>query len=268
MIRGMLLCPLLVGCAAKDATVRDPRLDASPFVQTVPGSTVKFTMRPVTTWDDDQHPRVIWFAETETTWDAYDVFFLRPDETRPGPVIFDGVTRPTFPYSPPDLGWGHGGYPVIGVTFNAATAYCQWLSERTGRRYRLPTAAEWRDATWLSCGSSAPDPRASAWLADNSPGETTHPVARLAANHYGLFDLIGNVAEWCVGDDGKPVVVGGSFATDVSAMSDEDVDRTFLRGESQTRAWNANDAAFPKSRWWLSDAPFVGFRVVCEEGPR
>ena len=51
-------------------------------------------------------------------------------------------------------------------------------------------------------------------------------------------------------------------------MSDQDVDRTFLRGESQTRAWNANDAAFPKSRWWLSDAPFVGFRVVCEEGPR
>jgi formylglycine-generating enzyme required for sulfatase activity len=142
------------------------------------------------------------------------------------------------------------------------------LSARTGRRYRLPTAGEWRDATWEKFWAfGAASPQDVAWLADNSPAGTTHPVAKLAPNHFGLHDLIGNVAEWCVGDDGTPVVLGGSFQTDLAAMSEADVDRTFLTGDPPSPAWNANDPSFPRSKWWLRDAPFVGFRVVCEEGP-
>jgi hypothetical protein len=257
----------LGGCASRGAGGDGET--ASPFVETVPGSIVKFTMRPVTTWDVADRPRTVWFAETETTWDAYDVFFLRLDEqpgVQAGGEGPDAITRPSLPYSPPDRGWGHSGYPAIGVTFHAATKYCEWLSERTGRRYRLPTAAEWRDATWELCGSGAePQPRMD-WFADNS-GDTTRPVAELSPNHLGLYDIVGNVAEWGIGDDGKPVVLGGSYRTDLETITEDEANAALYYGDPQSRAWNANDPAFPKSKWWLSDAPFVGFRVVCEGPP-
>jgi hypothetical protein len=76
-----------------------------------------------------------------------------------------------------------------------------------------------------------------------------------------LFDTIGNVAEWCSDGPGqRPVACGGSFRSDPQDIRPE--------GEPQTRAWQASDPSFPKSKWWLSDAPFVGFRVVCEEGTK
>ena len=70
---------------------------------------------------------MLWFAETETTWDAYDVFYLRLDEQRrrtsrpPGGRARTRSPGRRSPYAPPDRGWGHGGYPAIGVTFHAAT---------------------------------------------------------------------------------------------------------------------------------------------------
>jgi hypothetical protein len=244
-----------------------------PFVETVPGSTVTFTMRPVNVFDGHAGPRVLWFAETETTWDAYDVFYLRLDEQAAGADVAmagregpDAITRPTLPYSPPDRGWGHGGYPAISVSFNAATKYCEWLSRRTDRRYRLPTVAEFREALWVSCGTSLPPALEMYWLSDNA-GERTHPAATKRPNSHGLYDVVGNVAEWCVGSDGTPVVCGGSFRerlADLAVAADED--RAFP--VRPTKDWQANDGSFPKSRWWLSDAPFVGFRVVCEEGPK
>jgi formylglycine-generating enzyme required for sulfatase activity len=235
------------------------------FVETVPGSTVKFTMRPIALTEDSGTRGVLWFAETETTWDAYDVFYLRLDEQAAGGDVAsaghegpDAITRPTQPYNPPDRGWGHDGYPAIGITFNAATKYCEWLSAKTGKHYRLPTHAE-----WLACGWDRPTKSLDAtdgWLAANSGG-TTHPVGQEARNVYGLFDPIGNVAEWCSdGPEHRPVVCGGSFHSDWHDSRAE--------GEPQTRVWQASDPSFPKSKWWLSDAPFVGFRVVCEEGPK
>jgi formylglycine-generating enzyme required for sulfatase activity len=274
MIRLSMCILLLGGCASHSGSTPTAALPPQPYVETVPGSTVTFTMRPVTTWIDQACTRTIWYAETETTWNAYDVFYLRLDEHRTATDLAnagrdgpDAITRPTLPYEPPDRGWGHSDFPAIGITLHAAMKYCEWLSERTGKPYRLPTAQEWRDATWETCGESQPIPPAQlAWLADNS-GKSTHPVASLKPNHLGLHDLIGNVAEWCVGDEGTPVVLGASFATDIATMNDDAIDRELLRGVAQTREWNANDPAFPKSRWWLRDAPFVGFRVVCDEGP-
>jgi hypothetical protein len=69
--------------------------------------------------------------------------------------------------------------------------------------------------------------------------------------------MLGNIAEWIIGNDGAPVVAGGSFKDKAEQ----------IHGSSrakQTPAWNATDPQFPKSKWWLADAPFVGFRVVCE----
>ncbi len=73
-----------------------------------------------------------------------------------------------------------------------------------------------------------------------------------------MHDILGNVAEWVTGRDGAPVAMGGSYdddAKDVTIGS-----RKFPKPE-----WNATDPQNPKSKWWLSDAPFIGFRVVCEE---
>ncbi len=260
------VCALLCGCRA---TVKH---EPHPFTQPLPGSTVTFTMRPVHLSEQ----RVLWFAETETTWNAYDVFYLRLDEVAAGRDIAsigsegpDAVTRPTLPYVAPDRGWGHEGYPAMGMTFHAAQKYCEWLSEKTGLRFRLPTVSEWRAAAWETCGTHAPTMDEMYWMASQAD-DTTHPVAARPSNTKGLYDLFGNVAEWCASDDadGTSVVCGGSFQTDLRALDDTELEAVTWFGERQTRAWNASDPAYPKSKWWLRDAPFVGFRVVCEDGPQ
>ena len=69
--------------------------------------------------------------------------------------------------------------------------------------------------------------------------------------------MLGNVAEWCVDLKGKPVVCGGSFM-DLPAKCKPSTRKY------QTDAWQANDPQDPKSKWWLSDGEFVGFRVLRE----
>jgi formylglycine-generating enzyme required for sulfatase activity len=69
----------------------------------------------------------------------------------------------------------------------------------------------------------------------------------------GLFDLFGNAAEWVTTSDGTRVTRGGSFRDAVVGPASRAV---------QDDSWNERDPQLPKSRWWLSDGPFAGFRVV------
>jgi hypothetical protein len=205
----------------------------------------------------------LYFAETETVWDAYDIFVFALDNPDPGATSgADAVTRPSKPYVPPDRGYGHSGYAALSLSAHGAAEYCRWLSEKTGRTYRLPTEAEWQYACLAgspgpySWGSEAAAAADHAWFKDNA-GPKTHPVAQKKPNAWGLFDMHGNAAEWTTGLDGKPVVKGGSFKDGVEG----------LRAQSrvkQTPDWNSSDPQFPKSKWWLADCTFVGFRVVCE----
>ena len=98
----------------------------------------------------------------------------------------------------------------------------------------------------------------SVWYAANSQ-HVTHPIGKKAPNKYGLLDMLGNVGVWATDLDGKPVLCGNSFQ-DAADKIGPDARRRW------TPKWQETDPQLPKSRWWLSDAPFAGFRIVCE-GP-
>lgn len=111
-------------------------------------------------------------------------------------------------------------YPMYYVNWEDAVAFCEKLSELTGETYRLPTEAEWEYAA--RGGQHKTNTRYAgsdnlglvAWYRDNSGG-STHPVGQKMSNELGLYDMSGNVCEWCSdwfwlsGDlvyDGDPVL--------------------------------------------------------------
>jgi formylglycine-generating enzyme required for sulfatase activity len=197
-------------------------------------------------------------GRTELTWDAYDPFAFGPGSGGARGSA-DAVSRPSRPYGAPDYGFGHAGFPAISVTRNAAEAYCRWLSERTGRRYRLPTEAEWLHAAQLAAGGAplaAARRDALAWHRANAGGRS-HRVATRRADALGLHDLFGNAAEWVTTDDGRPVTRGGSWRDRPDSVGP-------AARAPQDPSWSERDPQIPKSPWWLSDGPFVGFRLVRE----
>jgi formylglycine-generating enzyme required for sulfatase activity len=95
--------------------------------------------------------------------------------------------------------------PVVHVSHNDATAYAEWLSRKTGERYSLPTEAEWEysarggdsgGSTIYTYGDDVSKLGDYAWYDGNS-GNTTHPVGQKKPNSLGLYDVMGNVREWC-----------------------------------------------------------------------
>jgi formylglycine-generating enzyme required for sulfatase activity len=237
------------------------------YVEAIPGTVVRFDMVPVpagtTTLNTPQGPQTVavgpfWMSRIEVPWEVFDVFVFGLDQaaSEAAEDDIDAMSRPSKPYVLPGANFGHQGRPAIGISYFSADVFTRWLSSVTGRRYRLATEAEWEYA----CRANAPEPKADladyAWFWDNAD-EKTQPGARRKPNAFGLHDMLGNVAEWVEGADGEPVVKGGSFDDDA-----EDVHCGARK--QQTSAWQMSDPQLPKSMWWLTDAPFVGFRLVRE----
>lgn len=229
-----------------------------------------------------------WMGSFEVTYDMYEIFRDKDkdsDSTRSASAYkIDAVTRPSPPYEDPTFGMGKYGYPAVSMTQYAALIFCKWLTEKTGNFYRLPTEAEWEYAcragskTAYFFGDDPAKLDEYAWYYDNSDG-AYHKVGSKKPNAWGLYDMHGNVAEWTLDQYqadfyttlpndkaalnpwAKPVqlhprtVKGGSWDDDPEDL------RTALRLESKME-WKRRDPQLPKSFWWNTDSPFVGFRLV------
>lgn len=230
------------------------------YRDTLSGTTVTFEMIPVpggtvTVQGQAVEVEPLWFGKTELSWDEYDVWAYQLDRPADQPPDFDATARPSKPYVLPGESFGHQGNPALAMTFKAANKYAEWLSEKTGDTYRLPTEAEWEHACKLGKLDN-PDLSEVAWYWDNANSQA-HKIDSKPADKLGLHNMRGNVKEWVVGYDGNPVTKGGSWVDDAEDVSCE------ARAQ-QTPAWNSTDPQLPKSTWWLSDGPFVGFRLVRE----
>lgn len=240
------------------------------------------------------HPVTVkpfWMGKLEVTWDEYDSY--RKEKAVDAPEVNekrvkenpDAITGPTRPYADETFGHGREGNPALCITHHAVMEYCRWLSQKTGKLYRLPTEAEWEWA--CRAGTTTPysfgeDPKKLGdfgWYADNSE-EVAHLVGKKQANPWGLFDMHGNVAEWCLDHYAKdtyskfpadkatlqPVILPTDRRYSYVARGGSWIDPAELcrsaarRGSNQD--WLKRDPQNPQSIWWMTDADWVGFRVV------
>jgi formylglycine-generating enzyme required for sulfatase activity len=115
---------------------------------------------------------------------------------------YDKFAEATGRQKPDDKGWGRDNRPVINVSFDDALAYTQWLSEQTGRTYRLPTEAEWEyvaragTETRYWWGNQIGVNQANCNNDCGDQFDRTSTVGHFAPNPFGLYDVVGNVREW------------------------------------------------------------------------
>lgn len=137
-----------------------------------------------------------------------------------GGVVFRADFRQTMDRN---VSWKAPGFPladlqpVVLLTISDAEAFCAWLSDREGATYRLPNEREWEFAcralatTEWSCRDDVKSIDAATWSGANSQGRI-YSVATRRPNAFGLYDMHGNVGEWCrpVGPVSSPISRGGS----------------------------------------------------------
>jgi formylglycine-generating enzyme required for sulfatase activity len=284
--------------------------DAKPYTESIPGTDIKFDLVPIpggtftmgspdgeAKRGDDEGPqhdveiKPFFMGKCEVTWDEFDIYSFQRDlkKNDAGVVIpsaqpaADGVTRPTPPYVEMTFGYGHDKNPAICMTHHAAMEYCRWLTAKTGKLYRLPTEAEWEYAcragtkTKYSFGDDAAQLKDYAWSMDNSDAKPQQ-IGLKKPNPWGLHDMHGNVAEWCLDSYDKDayktlkdkkvapfiyrsnekyphVARGGSWDDEADKL------RSAARRGSD-KSWSQQDPQLPQSIWWHTDAKFVGFRVI------
>ena len=129
-----------------------------------------------------------WMARTLVTMAQYRRFAeANPEHSPQPPFLEEGAAWDDF--------------PVVGISWHDAVAFARWLSKKTGNLFRLPSEAQWEYAarsggrTEKYAGSDHAEDVA--WYAENSR-DRCHRVARKKANGLGIYDMCGNVCEWCL----------------------------------------------------------------------
>ena len=300
------------------------------FIETIPGTAASISMIAVPGGEftigspedepfreDNEGPQrrvrisPFFMGEVEVTWDQFWAFYSETmSEGRTPPAVIyannsrddiDAVSGPTPPFGLPDQGWGMGSRPAITMTHYSAQTFCQWLSLKTGKKYRLPTEAEWEYAA--RGGTQTPyffegNPRKlsnEGFLKDifkpdtteidshviyvnNSDNRSQEP-SETRPNPFGLKNMLGNVMEYCedwYADDSYESITDGELDPRGPSEGTEHVvrgghynsDAADLRSAARSHTehddWLKTDPQNPKSIWWYSDVKGIGFRVVCE----
>ena len=316
--------------AAEVITPEDPKaFPTDPtglqnYTEVIPGTEVKFEMvaipggafqmgspdsesyrRPD---EGPMHPvklNPFWMGRTEVKWREFEAYYAQKgvSSRSSGYGEPDAMTGPTPPYGSPDQGWGKGSRPIITLTHFHAMKYCEWLSSVTGKKFRLPTEAEWEYAARGGAATPYPfpgnpgdytqkswknkifgaktDPIAKyIWYEANSAAKS-HPAESEKPNPWGLLNMLGNIREYCLdyydaqtySRDAKSEAVENPRGPEEgkehvirggSYKSDAADVRAAARDHTRHDAWMVTDPQDPKSVWWYSDCVDIGFRVVRE----
>jgi formylglycine-generating enzyme required for sulfatase activity/mono/diheme cytochrome c family protein len=286
--------------------------DMQAYTNVIPATNVKYSMVPIPGGEylmgspdsekgrkPDEGPQhkvqvePFWMGQFEVTWNEYELFMYGTDKSRLASVsstalpaldpLLDAVSRPTKPYVEMSFGMGKDGFPAISMTQHAANKYCQWLSAKTGHFYRLPTEAEWEFAcragstTAYHFGDDASKLKEYAWYEDNSDFKY-QKVGKKKPNPWGLYDMHGNVAEWCL-DQYAPEfykLFVGKLAQNPWNKATKPYPHS-VRGGSWDHSpeklrsaariasgpeWKQQDPQLPKSIWYHTDAQFLGLRII------
>ena len=267
---------------------------------TIPQSTVSFKMEPIPAGNflmgSNEHDKAhqpdegpeqkvniaaFWMGEHEVTFDEFVLYY--EDAAISVNSDVDAVTRPTPQYIDFSLGMGkQGGFPVNSLSQHSALMYCKWLYKKTGIFYRLPTEAEWEYACRAATnnvyyfGNDSSKLGDYAWYADNSENKF-QKVMQKKPNAWGLYDMLGNVSEWTLdqydenyfrtiaSNTNDPLIQPAAKYPKTIRGGGYDESADMLRCAARNKSdasWNRRDPQIPKSKWWLTNASSVGFRIV------
>lgn len=311
---------LVLALCALSVHAQEKPVEGKPYVEKIPGTPVSFNLAPIPGGKflmgspdtekkrkKDEGPQFtvevdpFWMSTCAVTQAEYNLFLDNYSRLAgvgapaiPKDKLADAVTYPTPMYTleagPVLERMGQGGkFPAVIMSQFAARQYTKWLSKKTGHFYRLPTEAEWEYAaragttTAYSFGDDPKQLPDHEWFIDNSDkaGDGAYrEVGTKKPNPWGLYDMHGNVANWCIdayAEDwykqfgGKTVkwtecinwpkeqyprvIRGGSW------QSDPEQCRSASRIGSNLKM-NIKDPQLPQSPHWLSDGFWIGFRVI------
>jgi sulfatase modifying factor 1 len=248
---------------------------------------------------DDEGPRhevrldSFYLCTTETTIELFMAYyqetvsakkdFITTQQEQKETENVDAITGPTPVYGDMTMGYDNK-HPAMGMTWHNAMTFCRWLSQKTGKEYRLPTEAEWeyacRAGTTKAYGSgnNPEELKEIAWYEETADSET-NAVGKKKPNVWGLYDMLGNVREWvfdfysadaykqeatkspAVNPKGPEngnvhVARGGDYSCPPKEV------RCAARAYEE-KWWRSGDPQIPKSKWWLPEMDIIGFRVAC-----
>ena len=228
-----------------------------------------------------------WMSKYEITWEIYNLFMEFDQSNKLEYIIdgdtikVDGISKPTTPYTDMTFGMGYEGFPAVNMTHFAASKFCKWLSLMTGNYYRLPTEAEWEYACRSGTTSDyyyADDINLIdeySWNKNNSDNSYQR-VGQKIPNKWGLHDMLGNVSEWVADSYDDNIFKSKKLKKDPFIFNESKYPKVYRGGSwndepssllTHKRFYSDNslqkrDPQIPKSQWWNTDAPNIGFRIV------
>lgn len=162
---------------------------------------------------------------------------------------------------------GLGKRPALSMSRTTAEAFAKWVSEQTGKSYRVPTDAEWMHA--LKLGGGMPETKEElfkqAVFIDNAEIQFDPPFLELTdvvgtkePNELGIHDMLGNAAEWVVDTGADKVVRGGHFMLKVENFNAD------WKGVEDQGIWNETYPQLPVSKFWYRDHYYQGIRLIAD----